>query len=845
MTTAAFSNHQSTIKYLLFLVLICLLLSGCAPLVRTEQPVAVNWGTLSKGQTLGQTFVAKYDGLAGIYFYLSPQETGTGEIRLHLRSGPQAADDLAVSLNTLAVDSVKAPSYYGFFVPAQASSNQKYYYAFLEVTGNGDIQVGEAAGDAYLNGALYQNGTPEDAQAAFQLSYSRRKAILGLGWEAIIWGGILAVGFFLFILPGWGLFSLFWPGWGGISWPEKLGLSAGLSLAIYPLLLLWTEIIGLHLGAIYAWLPPLAGLGMILWRNRKRLNHLSFPRANAVMLPWADIAFIGIMVLIVFTRFWVIRSLDVPMWGDSYQHTMITQLLVDHGGLFNSWQPFAELTTFTYHFGFHSAAAVFDWITHLDMSKAVLWVGQLLNVLAVIVLYPLAVKVGRSRWAGVVAVLVAGLFSPMPMYYVNWGRYTQLAGQVILPVAIYLAWVTLEMEPRRIESPILAGESNWSVWRRRIPFDVGRMALTWVVLGGLALTHYRILIFAILFLVAFFIQFIRRNTWRALLARTFWIGIGAGLLFLPWFIHTFTGKITLNFATQLTTQAEAVSSWTQEYNAIGNISFYLPVFLWLLLPVSIIWGLWRREKGVALISLWSFLVLLAANPQWLRLPGEGALSNFAVFIAAYIPVSVLAGYLMRQGTTFISKVERARTSLALGMVITVFVFVAGIWCARQRLGDLQVMSSALITRPDIRAAEWIQENTPQDARFLVNSFFAFGDIDIVGSDGGWWLPLLARRQTTLPPLNYESEQGPLPNYVRWINALTAEIQKKGVANPDVLGLLRERGITYVYIGQRQGRVNYGGPNVLEPEQLHTSPNFSLVYHQDRVWVFEITNNLLK
>jgi hypothetical protein len=328
-----------------------------------------------------------------------------------------------------------------------------------------------------------------------------------------------------------------------------------------------------------------------------------------------------------------------------------------------------------------------------------------------------------------------------------------------------------------------------------------------------------------------------------------WIGIGAGLLFLPWFIHTFAGKIMLIFATKLSTPVAAVSTWTQQYNAIGDLSSYLPTPLWLLLPVSIIWGLWRREKGVALISLWSFLILLAANPQWLRLPGEGALSNFAVFIAAYIPVSVLAGYLLGQVTSYKAcpatvgsaeglKVESARKSLALALLVSVSVFVVGIWGARQRLGDLQVMQHALVTHPDIRAAEWIQENTPQDARFLVNSFFAYNDSSIVGSDGGWWLPLLARRQTTLPPLNYSSERGPRPDYILWVNTLTTEIQNKGVTHPDVLALLRARGVTYVYVGQRQGRVNYGGPHVIDPEQLLASPNFRLVYHQDRVWIFK-------
>ena len=94
--------------------------------------------------------MAKYDGLSGIYFYLSPQQAGNGEVRLHLRSTPQAAQDLAVSVNTLPVDAVKAPGYYGFFVPAQAASNQKYYYAFLEISGSGTVQVGQASGDTLL-----------------------------------------------------------------------------------------------------------------------------------------------------------------------------------------------------------------------------------------------------------------------------------------------------------------------------------------------------------------------------------------------------------------------------------------------------------------------------------------------------------------------------------------------------------------------------------------------------------------------------------------------------------------------------------------------------------------------
>jgi hypothetical protein len=607
------------------------------------------------------------------------------------------------------------------------------------------------------------------------------------------------------------------------------------------------------LGAIYAWLPPLVGLGIILWRNRGHLsirNNRRFllrplNRVNLLTFAWADIAFIGIFALIVFTRFWAIRSLEAPQWADSYQHTMMTQLLVDHGGLFNSWQPYAEMTTFTYHFGFHTASAVFEWITHVDTSTAVLWVGQLLNVLAVITLYPLAKKVGGSKWAGVAAVLVAGLLSPMPMYYVNWGRYTQLAGQVILPGAIYLAWITLEAGQNKSELPILAEESKWSKWRRRIPFGDGQTALTCLILGGLMLTHYLVAIFAGVFIVAFFLLNIQKGKIRNLIFNITFLFVGIGVLVLPWFIHVFLGKLTNILAYYVTTPTKAASTFVQDFNAIGDISSYLPILVWLLLVLCIAWGFWRHEKGVALMGVWWFLNFLATNPQWLDLPGEGVITNFTLFIALYIPAGVLigAGFGWFQQSfieTFAAK-HSQRYAWVYSFLLLIIMGGIGLWGVDQRQRDLAQLSSSLVTRPDKLAAEWIQENTPQDARFLINSLFSYGDTLIMGSDGGWWLPLLAGRQTTVPPLPYGSEQGPRADYIPWINTLTTEIQDKGISNPDVLALLHKRGIGYVYLGQQQGRVSYNGPYVLKPDELLSSPFFHLIYHQDRVWIFEVVS----
>ncbi len=64
----------------------------------------------------------------------------------------------------------------------------------------------------------------------------------------------------------------------------------------------------------------------------------------------------------------------------------------------------------------------------MNASQATLVGGQLINVFAVIVLFPLAWKLSRFNvWGGVIAWLVAWSYlALLPMFYVNWGRYTSI-----------------------------------------------------------------------------------------------------------------------------------------------------------------------------------------------------------------------------------------------------------------------------------------------------------------------------------------------------------------------------------------------------------------------------------
>ena len=245
--------------------------------------------------------------------------------------------------------------------------------------------------------------------------------------------------------------------------------------------------------------------------------------------------------------------------------------------------------------------------------------------------------------------------------------------------------------------------------------------------------------------------------------------------------------------------------------------------------------------------VWWFLIIFSANPRWLGLPGDGVITNFAVSIAFYIPAAVIIGssvesilqFTQQSDNTFIPRYKRKITTIFLPVLFLLIVCTLGLWGLPKRIKDLKIPTYALVTRPDLRAMEWIQDHIPVDATFLVNSFFAYNDTLVAGSDGGWWLPLLAKRNTSLPPITYSFEDGAGTTNLTETNNLSWEIKTKGITNPEVISLLKKRGIKYIYIGQRQGVVNYKGAKILDPQVIKNDPNFESIYHQDRVWVFEI------
>src|SRR5207244_2195512 len=197
--------------------------------------------------------------------YIQPKTAGDGQIRLHLRAGSNASSDLAGA--SLPMASITRPGFYRFSFAPQRDSRGRDYYALFEFIGGGRVKVDKASGEAYLDGALYQDGKPLDAQLTGSLIFDVPQMLLGFAGQSLAWIGLLLIGIFLYIIPGWALLTTLWPGACTLSWGEKLGLAGGLSLALYPLLLVWTDLVGLRLGLLYAWVPGFEAMVALLWRH--------------------------------------------------------------------------------------------------------------------------------------------------------------------------------------------------------------------------------------------------------------------------------------------------------------------------------------------------------------------------------------------------------------------------------------------------------------------------------------------------------------------------------------------------------------------------------------------------
>ncbi|MEM7534572.1 MAG: hypothetical protein AAF639_20495 [Chloroflexota bacterium] len=664
---------------------------------------------------------------------------------------------------------------------------------------------------------------------------------------------------FVYIIPGWVCLSLVWPHhqrplplW------VQLTLAPGLTLALHNLLLLWTRTLGLQIGQQLVWgISTLGFIGLVLmgvWGGRFSLRNNRLTTPDWVMLI--------VVLWLGFTRVYVVRHVVAPAWGDSLQHAMIAQLMLDHNGLFDSWEPYATFYTFTYHYAFHLAVAnwiwMSTWIQVVSTPQATLMVGQFLNELAVLAVYPLAYMFGArwgataqgenskedsdvlcGKWAGVMAVIIAGFMSQMPAFYVNWGRYTQLTGQVVFPALLCLLIIL------------------WTDWQ----YPQGKrwriFGLLVLLAAGIALSHYRVTIVAVAAGGAWVITGLWTHrtdlrTWRQKLWGLAGVGgIAIGLI-LPWIATIWTGYLPTLYMARAklevddSTTALAFFSDIQIWTQIGT---YYPSWLWQAALIAIIWLLIRFPIAMFTYILWAGITFLLTNPFLVQLPGTGAVTNFLLLIGTYIVIAVVIGTGFSDIFTLMFKMAQkalgqwrndniAQSDRVFAGAMALLVLLTMGWFTPKQLSIIDP-NYQMVTSADVSAFEWIDEHVPEDAWFLINSFLAYGDTLVAASDAGWWLTFYTQRKNTVPPMigAHELTEGDT-NYGR-LRQLVIDVNASAGEQTQLRSIFCTYALSHVYLGDKQGRVGFGIQPLMTEAWLQDNPDFELLYQQEQaqVWRF--------
>ena len=444
---------------------------------------------------------------------------------------------------------------------------------------------------------------------------------------------LMVVGAALLILPGGVALQLSRTRYQGLG---ALSASIGLSLALLPIGLLWSSSIGLRWGSESFRALLLACAVVYFWRRRSsssdkaKVSEGAADDQGAFGHNVAQLSTAAVIVIALVLRMLDAGALAVPAWVDGYHHTMIAQKIIDVGGVPSDLRPWLAVDRFYYHFGFHSLAAALVWLGGFETHRAVLFAGQALVALVVLPTWWLARRLTGSEWAAAFASAIPATLYWFPAYFVAWGRYTQLAGLVLLPVALILLWDAIaEQKDDRTFRTVSAA-----------------IMLASVAAAGLVLVHYRVAVFyAIGALIALCGAMLKSDSQGRVLVR--WSSVAAlgGVLAAPWLI-----RYLLPGMRALDSISDSWYTWDPSANQIPTWLFTIgDNRIWIAIgAIGLIAALLAGRAAAVATVVALGAAAAAASPSTFGLSSSWMLPSFSVVISLFLPIAIGVAFLVSE-----------------------------------------------------------------------------------------------------------------------------------------------------------------------------------------------------
>lgn len=614
----------------------------------------------------------------------------------------------------------------------------------------------------------------------------------------------------IYILPGWAFLSItqLWKKWAPL---QRWVIAIGISIAFFPVLFYFSRIIfpNLHLGRNKLIVLFVILIAIIVFFQHKTWkSQFSFDGLETLA--------ISIFAATIFTRLFLAVKYPYPAWSDSLHHTLLTQLTAANGQLPYTLDPYEPVQLNMYHLGLYALSGSLQILTGIPSHSALLWTAQFLNGLCGLSVYLILDRfIGRK--AGIIGAIVVGFYSIQPNYYINWGRFTQLASQTILLIAWLVTWEAIK------------------TWKEKCGF---RKIINWYLMiaagllnAGVFLLHFRVAGYYLPLLLLTVIYEIWNSIKGHLLSRSVKtiaiVGIGSILLVSPAIVSS------VKVYVQRTQPSLESSNSIENQNANNlyypysiNDFFLIGASKWMSIAtlIALVICFVKYPKITGLLSFWMVSLWIEGNAYRLKIPLLQFTNFTAIMIMFYLPMGLLLG--MAGEVILHHKWFTKDRYLALFMGIILFGGFVG---SHYRMSDID-QYRFFVTADDIQAMDWIRKNTPNDAVFAINTYMWLGNSPH-GTDGGYWIPYFTGRKTTTGTMMYGLGTLEYINKIKNLSSLVVN----SISNPESIKQLYKAGVKYIYIGSNG---NYLEPE-LDPDTILSYPGAEVVYSKGQVKIIEL------
>ncbi|MFA5835517.1 MAG: DUF6541 family protein [Bellilinea sp.] len=606
----------------------------------------------------------------------------------------------------------------------------------------------------------------------------------------------------ILLLPGAALLVWLPKRYGFLS---RLADSVGLSVALTAITALIGFLVGLRFTRqlvtglyVFCALVLLAGF---IWRATRSGTRLSFNWKGALVGILGLAALVGLAGW----RLYQARELLLPAWVDSVHHTLIVRVIMENGGLPATLDPYLP-AVFSYHYGFHVLAALFASLARVEPAVALLWFGQILNALIALSVYRLAMEVWNDWRRAVLAALLVGFGLHMPAYYLTWGRYTLITGLLLLPLAM-AALLRVSRQPTDRSSALSAV----------------------LLIAGVALSHYTTLLllgfFTLILLLGRLLKPRQRDESESQSQR--WLAawqvaltaLGGVLIAAPWLARVWQQSST---QAALSLVSPLNSSQSEYWHYILYLLGPAHNATWLAVAgLGLVWTLVRKPAGP--LALWGLLLVLLTLPWGLRL---APFRPDHMAIVLFLPASLLAADLVFSLVELASKLPWFWLK-RITQATVILAALAGLGWGSWQTRDILNPGTVFIAPADLDALNWVRENTPAKARFMINTTGWMENI-YRGVDGGYWLLSYTGRQAILPPVMYTYAAS---QFVAQTEEWAEQSSKLTTCDAVFWKLVDEFDASYLYLRLGQGS--------LQPGALVNCSQLVNVYRRGGVLIYEI------